>query len=36
VEWPKMLRQNGAIEDYKARAGGRELPIFLLRTLKRT
>jgi len=36
TEWPKMLRQNRSIEDYKARAGGRELPIFLLRTLNRT
>lgn len=35
LEWPKMLTQNSAIEDYKARAGGRELPIFLLRTLNR-
>jgi deazaflavin-dependent oxidoreductase (nitroreductase family) len=34
-EWPAMLKQNSAIEDYKARAGGRELPIFLLRTLSR-
>lgn len=36
TEWPEMLKQNRSIEDYKARAGGRELPIFLLRTLKRT
>ena len=36
TEWPKMLKQNGSIEDYKARADGRALPIFLLRTLKRT
>lgn len=31
--WPTLLKQNKSIEDYKARAGGRELPIFLLRTL---
>lgn len=36
TEWPAMLKQNRSIEDYKARAGGRELPIFLLRTLNRT
>ncbi len=35
LEWPKMLEQNRAIEDYKARAAGRDLPIFLLRTLIR-
>jgi hypothetical protein len=35
MEWPEMLKQNSSIEDYKARAGGRELPIFLLRTLNR-
>jgi deazaflavin-dependent oxidoreductase (nitroreductase family) len=35
IEWSKMLKQNRAIDDYKARAGGRELPIFLLRTLGR-
>jgi deazaflavin-dependent oxidoreductase (nitroreductase family) len=35
IEWPKMLEQNSAIDKYKARAGGRELPIFLLRTLSR-
>jgi deazaflavin-dependent oxidoreductase (nitroreductase family) len=35
LEWPRMLEQNPAIEDYKARAGGREIPIFLLRTLTR-
>jgi deazaflavin-dependent oxidoreductase (nitroreductase family) len=35
TEWPEMLKQNRSIEDYSARAGGRELPIFLLRTLKR-
>lgn len=32
-EWPKMVRQNRFIEGYKERAGGRELPIILLRTL---
>jgi F420H(2)-dependent quinone reductase len=36
TEWPQMLRQNRSIEDYKSRAGGRELPVFLLRTLTRT
>lgn len=36
TEWPEMLKQNRSIEDYKARARGRELPIFLLRTLSRT
>ena len=34
--WPEMLKQNRSIEDYKARAGGRKLPILLLRTLKQT
>jgi deazaflavin-dependent oxidoreductase (nitroreductase family) len=33
IEWPKMKKQNPAIDDYRARAKGRELPIFLLRTL---
>jgi deazaflavin-dependent oxidoreductase (nitroreductase family) len=36
TEWLEMLKQNRSIEDYKARAGDRELPIFILRTLKRT
>ena len=35
IEWPKMVEQNSAIEDYKTRAGERELPIFLLRTLSK-
>jgi F420H(2)-dependent quinone reductase len=34
-EWPKMLMQNREIERYRARAAGRDLPIFLLRTLDR-
>jgi deazaflavin-dependent oxidoreductase (nitroreductase family) len=33
LEWPKMVAQNKFIEGYAARAGGRVLPIMLLRTL---
>lgn len=35
LEWPNMRTQNPDIDNYRARAEGRELPLFLLRTLKR-
>jgi deazaflavin-dependent oxidoreductase (nitroreductase family) len=35
LEWPKMRLQNPDVDNYRARAEGRELPLFLLRTLKR-